>query len=72
MADERPSHHDLVDPSMLRGKGAPGRINESSEQRVNRTHHTWHTIALGRICDACLLTQPTGEFEDDSACNPAS
>jgi hypothetical protein len=67
MADERPPHRDLVDQSLLRKKRALRRIGESQE-RIDRTHHNWHAIALGRICDVCLLTQATGEFEDESAC----
>lgn len=30
--------------------------------------HTWLTIRLGRVCEACMCTQSTGEFVDTGDC----
>jgi hypothetical protein len=31
--------------------------------------HQWVLLAVGRICRACLLVQPRGEFDDSVPCS---
>jgi hypothetical protein len=30
--------------------------------------HSWFTIALGRVCMKCSLTQENGKFDDKAGC----
>jgi hypothetical protein len=58
----------LLDRSKLLSKRAR-KLIEQSEEHI-RVAHQWHTIALGRICDRCMLAQPTDEFDDRAPCEP--
>lgn len=65
--EESKNHKELIDQSKIWAKRARRRIDESRE-RIERTHHEWHRIALGRICAVCLTTQPRDEFDDAVPC----
>jgi hypothetical protein len=55
---------DLVDQSKLRIRRGEKRV-EASAERVARGPHTWHLIALGRVCVICQTAQAKAEFDDD-------
>ena len=65
--DQQRQSRDLVDQSKLLRRRAK-QANARSIERTNRTHHIWHQVTVGRVCEVCLLTQAKDEFEDESAC----
>lgn len=70
-ADDCRPQRDLLDQSKLRAKRAKRRVAESNE-RVARTHHEWHKIAVGRICFVCRLAQADGQFDDGAPCKESA
>ena len=65
--DYQRQSRDLIDQSKLLIRRAK-KVNARSIERAERTHHTWHQVTVGRVCEVCLLTQANGEFEEDSRC----
>lgn len=65
----RKSNQDTIDRSKLLGKRAKKLIAESQEL-VNRAHHNWHMLAVGRVCTICDTAQARDEFDDDVPCRP--
>ena len=59
----------LLDRSSFRLRRARDSI-ASSQERIDRTHHRWHTIAVGRVCEICKTAQVKGEFDDNVPCEP--
>ena len=37
-------------------------------EALPKSAHSWLTIKLGRVCELCMVTQPTGEFNDADEC----
>lgn len=52
-SDPRDSSRRLIDQSKLLRKRARRRIDES-ETLIERAHHNWHQIAVGRVCEVCM------------------
>jgi hypothetical protein len=60
---------DLIDQSRLLTKRAEKQV-DASRRRIERGQHKWLTIAVGRVCTECQLSQADGEFEDQTPCRP--
>ena len=57
----------LIDQSELvkrRGK----KLVASSRLRIEKRHHQWQQLAVGRVCTVCLQTQADGEIDDSTLC----
>ena len=62
-------HRDIVDQNKRIAVSARRRAPEFSSRDEGRQHN-WQPIATGRVCDVCLTAQPSGEFDDNVACEP--
>lgn len=62
-------HRDVSHQTKLLGVSGQQRVPAFSSRDEGRRHN-WQPIATGRVCDVCLTAQPSGEFDDNVACEP--
>jgi len=57
--------------AMLRHIVMPSIASVRERRREARaSQHEWTSIAVGRVCHVCRISQADGEFDDSPACVP--